>query len=1098
MKILGLDVGINSIGFALVELDLDQPENNGIVTKADRPCVGAHLFDRAEQPKTGASLALPRRMARSQRRLIRRRADRKKRLRDLFAETGLPIGFTQSSEGFDKTPWELRADGLERRLTPEEFARVLYHLAKRRGFQSTRKDQGDKNNDESKKMLGEAAKLRKEMKDRDYQTVGAYLANHPDKKQRNGGEGDYSKTVLREWVKEETHRLFEKQRGFGNAWATPDFEGRFSEIAFYQRPLRSCEHLVGWCSLEPEEKRAPKHSRSAELFVLWQKINHLRLENEKSDNTLALTPEQRSALFEKCHEIQKVDYGHIRKIIGDFVAFNGELLPYRFKGLIYSATAGGKGKRKKGGKGGAPEAGLFETEAPSDEVVRTETEKNKPFIELKGFHAMKTAFGIDKQNLREKLASIDTQQWDRIARLLTYEENEQALRKELMADTPILTEEQVESLLQIHTFKGAVSLSVKAITKLLPHLERGETYDRACELGGYPFSAREPGRRKRLPKFEKTRNPVVDRALAQCRKVINAVIHRYGRPDAIHIELARDVGKTFEQRREIELRMEKNREQNEQVRRDAEQLGVDPLKYRLWKEQGGFCMYSGKHIDPDRLRDPLATQIDHILPFSRTFDDSRNNLTLCLWDENQNKRNDIPSKYFQRCKSDEEWARLEAQVASLPWQKRRRFLLKDLSAETENAWKERHLNDTRWIARTLKNHIEKHLDFSGAEGDRKRRVIVLSGGITATLRRLWGLSKDREENTRHHAQDALVIACASQSMVQRVTEYNKYEGRHKNQEVAKPWPTFRDDVIRAVNGTDGVGGIFVSRLPNRKMSGELHAATLWSRRPEHLPTDGGALVQRIPLSRLTPALLENLVDKERNIRLYHVLKERLDRHGGDPKKAFQLTIHMPARGGRSGPQIRSVRVRLGARSGLEIRRGKPGDPTVRKGVASNGDMLRVDVFEKKGKFYLCPVYTWHAYHETLPDRLIKQGVPEEEWPIIDDTYQFKFSLYKNDLVKVRKSKSDKDEFFYYVKTDRSNASIDFLSHDAVSSKQAQGLGVQRLSLFEKYVVNYFGEVFPVRKEIRRGLANPSRRKSRFAQPQPATTGVPPDEPGGFR
>lgn len=1049
MKILGLDVGINSIGFSVVDF-----ETETIL------CSGVHLFDKAEQP-TGASLALPRRTARGQRRAVRRRADRKRLLRESFEAQGIPTDFTLPSEGFGKTPWELRAEGLERRLTPQEFGRVLYHLAKRRGFQSNRKNAGGKNDDENKKMLGAASNLQKAMEDGSYKTIGAYLSSLD--KQRNGNE-DYTKTVLRKLVKEEVQTLFEAQRSLENSLATIELEQAFSDVAFHQRPLRSAEDLVGNCSLETAEKRAPKFSRSAELFVLWQKINHIRLELTDGSNERPLTPEQRLAVFEKCHIDKTFKYEHLRKIVGETIDIDGNPVRYFFKGLLYRAEG-----KKKGGKGKKESVKSLEIEnSPSvEEMIKTAEEK--AFIELKGFHAIKDAFGIDKKNVLGKIPGVDIAQWDKITAILTYEQDDEKVKTLLREECQPLAREQVEKLSEINWFKGTVGHSAKAISRILPHLEQGETYDKACEAAGYNLYERKPGTHRKLPKFEPTRNPIVDRALAQCRKVTNAVLSRY-EIDAIHIELARDVGKSWDDRREIQSQMEKNREYNETLRQEAEKLGIDVLTFRLWQEQGGYCMYSGQYIEPrTTLKDPTAIQIDHILPHSRTFDDSRNNLTLCLSDENQKKKNKTPWEYIGH--NETAWQNLEARVQVLPWKKRRQFLIKNLSVEMENSWKERHLNDTRWIARELKNHIERHLDFSGSKIEKKQRVLVLSGRITATLRRMWGLSKSREESAKHHAQDALVIACTSQGMVQRVTEHEKYKDGHRNKEIPKPWATFREDVQTSLEG------VFVSRLPNRKMTGELHKATVHSLRTDDA-TGKKYTVQRLPLSKLTPANLEQLVDKDRNIRLYQVLKKRLDEHEGKPDKAFKEPIYMPVRGNKTAPQIHAVRIRddAGANSGIKIR----------DGLASNGDMLRVDVFEKGGKSYLCPIYTWHAYQETLPNQVIKAHTPENEWPQIEDEY-FKFSLYKYDLIRLV-DKSDKELMGYYIGTHRVTGQLNFIKHDLTDSKKADAKGSQNLEIF-KYVVNVFGERYLVQKEKRLGLANPSRTKSRLAQPEPATTGL---------
>lgn len=1100
MRTLGLDVGINSIGFSLVDLKIEKLLSAGV-----------HLFDRAENPKDGASLALPRRLFRGQRRVIRRRMYRKRLIKSLLEQQEIPTFFINEDFTSEFSPWQLRADVLERRLTPLEFGQVLYHLAKRRGFKSNRKD-GSKNNDEAKKMLSKANALVEAMKEENYETIGSYLASLP--KQRNGND-DYSHTVLRALVEDETHIIFDKQRQFDNTLATKTLEQQFLDYSLYQRSLHSVKDKVGKCGLEQEEFRAPRFSYSGELFVLWQRINNIRVKYF-DDSERALDEEERMALFMKCHKTKGIKYKHIRECIEERDL--GFLI--KAPGLSYSIS-----NTKKTKKTEIPE------ELPFDEMVKKV--ENSKFLELTGFHTLKEIFNINEDNLNE----INMEQWDLIADILSFEKNPDIIHQRLIDEAQPLNDEQINALSEIDDFKGTVGHSAKAIQKLLPFLADGYSYDKAVVEAGYTKEIK--NHKGKLPPFEKTNNPVVDRALAQCRKVINAIIQRYGMPDTIHVEMARDLGRSFEDRKKIEGRIHENQEQNKRLYQEMlDDIGgnIGLKKYKLWKEMKGYCPYSGIYIEPKVLMDSLATQMDHILPHSRTFDDGFTNLVLCLSTENQRKGNDTPWEYFSSEKSEEDWDALEGRIKHLPWQKRRRFLVKNMDEDQEGSWKERHLNDTRYMARYLKNHIEEHLDFSSSTIDKKRRVLAINGRITATLRRQWGLHKDRDESARHHAQDAIVIACANQGMVNAITNYKKYEARHHEIEVPKPWDGFRNDVLEAIKN------IFVSRMANRKMSGELHQQTIRSLRetervflndltakklesltakedenktlyealkqqlkehdnkpeeafkePFYFSVESKAekrpiktveleaqyTVQKVKLSSLTSQKLEDLVDKERNKVLYNTLKQRLDEHNGKADKAFKEPIYMPTKSGEQGPVIHSVRIRTNDKSGIPIRGG----------LASNGDMLRVDIFEKADKHYLCPVYTWHAYDEELPSQVIKVGKDESYWPILDDSYQFKFSLYKNDLARIV-DKQGQEYLGYYLGTDRANAQITLLKHDGNPQNKEdyrKSIGVQSLQVFEKYTVNCFGERHLIQKETRLGLANPSRSKSGI--PKPQTTAV---------
>jgi CRISPR-associated endonuclease Csn1 len=227
-------------------------------------------------------------------------------------------------------------------------------------------------------------------------------------------------------------------------------------------------------------------------------------------------------------------------------------------------------------------------------------------------------------------------------------------------------------------------------------------------------------------------------------------------------------------------------------------------------------------------------------------------------------------------------------------------------------------------------------------------------------------------------------------------------------------------------------------------------------------SDGGQIIQRVKLSALKPATLENLVDKEtRNKKLYETLKDRLDKFSGDPQKAFAEPVYMPVNDPcKTAPRINSVRVETNEKSGIIIN----------KGLASNGDMVRVDVFCKNGKYFLVPIYVHHFVKEALPNKAILAHKDEAEWEEMNDR-DFIFSLYKNDLVKI---KSKKEEYFaYYNSTHRGTGNINIRTHDSDPSFGKDGMsstGVKTLLSFEKYVVDYFGNKSKVTKEKRIGVA----------------------------
>ncbi len=1091
--VLGIDIGITSIGFSGISKD----------TEKILFC-GSHIFEAAEDPKDGSSLAAPRREKRGQRRVINRRAKRKKAIRRLLAKHGFKdialIDAKTSKGNTTPSPWELRKQALERKLSDGEFARVLFHIAKRRGFQSNKKGDIDKNDTEGQNVLTGAVKLEERWLKSGEKTIAAYLSTQA--KQRNG-DGDYTNSIKRDAIREEVRLIFKSQQKFGNEKATNELlyeyagSGKKEErntregdgIAFYQRPLQSSEHLVGFCKFEPEHKRAPKHSYTAELFVLWTKINNCRIRDSKG-NERALTPDERHRLAELAHKNKGgVTYKQARNELGlsDDERFN---ISYR----------------------------KIKDSDNSWDKIRNQAEKSY-FLKLTGYHALKEALdtgsATDWQNwIHNRRADLDD-----IARILSFYEDKKQVDE--MLSKHGLSEEQKEKLCNIKISKS-VDLSLKAITNILPHMQSGMRYDEACkEVYGDHRAKKENKGLNLVPKFEDIRNPVVNRALAQTRKVINACIRKYGMPDTIIVEMAREIGKPkkgykskttgkwIQGRDDIEKEQKKNEAYRNEARKHAAEIlgiiednvtGTDILKYRLLQEQNHFCPYCGSKITIDQFRDGSAVQIDHIIPYSRSWNDSYMNKVLSHTDCNQEKGNQTPYEWLGGTKR---WDGVIVMAEKLPPKKKENLLIEEFDERKSDKWKDRALNDTRYIARKLKNHLSDNLTC---------KIEVRNGALTSKLRYLWGLGDKDRANDRHHAMDAIIIACSTQSMVQNIA--NEYKYNKKARQYPKPWETFREDAIKAVNN------IFVSRMPVRKVTGSAHQDTIYSKRKIKLIDKKGKEIESsIAVSRkklkdlIDPKKngkelynhllkkIENIHNKENRAKgIYEAIKERIEtyqKENKDPKTVFDTPIFMKAskkaikKGRIHGEQIKHVRLNEGFTTGLDIYKGDIARPETGEklgAIAPNtqGSMIRTDVFKKDNKYYLCPVYT-HQIREgkgKLPNKVIT-GKEEKDWKEIDESFVFMFSMHKNDLIHIIKN-DETNILGYFVNTDRSDARITLRAHDndpsfSKSSKEPQGTTrvttKTGIITFEKYSVDYFGNKTRIKKEKRVGVAQRNDSKS---------------------
>ncbi len=384
--------------------------------------------------------------------------------------------------------------------------------------------------------------------------------------------------------------------------------------------------------------------------------------------------------------------------------------------------------------------------------------------------------------------------------------------------------------------------------------------------------------------------------------------------------------------------------------------------------------------------------------------------------------------------------------------------------------------------------MEENLQFAS---DSKAPVVTVNGRATAYLRTAWQLQKVRAEGDLHHALDAAVIAATTRSMVQKVSRFFSIrplrnpdgvyvdadtgeivEAKH----VPEPWEGFAaslNERLSARLGEDPFGEIaggvpepapiLVSRMPNRTVRGEVHKETV--KRIEGEDAKGRVVTSKnVRLTDLTPKLLEKMVGREQDHALYHALESRLSKFGGDAAKAFAEPFFKPTQLGREAPRVRSIRV---------YDEPSSGGTAVRGGFADNGDMVRTDVFERDGKFYLVPIYLKDTVAGELPNRAVIGGMPENAWRLMDDSYRFAFSLRLDDPIRLVRKRGETTAAVsgYFRGTNRATASITIEAHDSSWKKPSQGVA-QNVVAFEKYHVDLLGRsVHLVKQEKRCGFSN---------------------------
>lgn len=1082
---IGLDIGIASVGSSAVGLDA-----------AGEPCgilrLGSRVFDKAEQPKTGESLATPRRTARGMRRRLGRKALRRQDIYKLLETAKLATREEMRSlfaAGRLEDIYALRSRALDGRVSPQEFARILLHLSQRRGFKSNRKS--DAADQEAGRLLSAVAANKELMEQKGYRTAGEmfYKDERYAAHKRNKAE-DYLATVGREMVAEETTLLFEAQRGFGMTWATPELEAEYLAILTRQRSFdegpggnspyggNQIEKMVGRCTLEPDEPRAAKATYSFEYFTLLQKINHIRI--LQAMESRPLTSAERGALLTLAHRSPEVNFAQIRKTLA---------LPEgtRFNGVRYA-------------------------HAKTEE----EAEKKEKLNCLRAYHQIRKALDAVKKG---HITMLSVAQRNAIGTAFSMYKNEEKLTEQLQDAG--LERTEIEALLKIPGFSGFGHLSVMACDKIIPYLEQGMNYDAACTAAGYAFRGHDraeksftlPASPAEAPELEDITSPVVRRAVSQTIKVVNALIHEMGcSPSYINIELARELSKDFAERNEMDKSMKENAAQNERLMqelRDTYHLvsptGQDLVKYRLWREQDGRCAYSLQAIQAEHLFDAGYTDIDHIVPYSQSFDDTRANKVLVLSAENRQKGNRLPLQYLKGARRDAFIVWVNSQYRTN--YRKRRNLLKEKLTEEDGGFRQRNLQDTQHMAVFLLNYIRDHLQFSQFPAERRQRVTAVSGAVTAHMRKRWGLTKVRADGDLHHAMDAAVIACTTQGMIQQISRFyghieSEYEqltdgsgsvNSKTKQHFPAPWPHFRDElalrlapvpdaeVLRRLNplfytvcDPALVKPVFVSRMPRHKVTGPAHKETI--RSAKYLQE--GIVTAKQPLTALKLDAEGEIADyfcPSSDTLLYNALKERLAQFGGKADKAFAEPFYKPKSDGSRGPLVRKVKLVKKSTLNVPVREGA--------GVADNDTMVRIDVFNVPGDgYYWVPIYVADTLKKELPNRAVVHSKPYAEWKEMEEE-NFLFSLYPGDLIKVTARKENgikltvtqKDStleptmlctscMLYYVAGNIAVASITVRTHD--SAYQQHSLGVKTLKSIRKYQVDPLGNITLIVREPR--------------------------------
>ena len=899
---LGIDVGTNSLGWCSLKLD----ELGRTVGVLD---VGVRIFPDSRDPKSGTSLASDRRLARSMRRRRDRYLKRRDRLMEALVRHGLmpsDIAERKVLEAID--PYEVRARGLDEALSLYGLGRALFHLGQRRGFKSNRKT--DKADDKETGVIKQGVtELHRRMAESGASTLGEYLY----RRQRKGksvrarpGVGFYP-----------SRAMYENE--FDALWAAqvlhhPDLtdviRNELREIILFQRPLRPVD--PGNCELDPEEKRAPLALPLSQKFRMYQELNILRI-RMAGELERPLGVEERDKFFDKLQQQKTLSFGKMRKLLGfgSDVRFNLE---------------DGKRKALNGDKTGndlasedlfGPQWWEFD-EAQQDEIV-------------------------------EALLSADEE--DELARRAQSEWGLSPVAANKLASTSLV--------------QGYGRLGRSAMAKIVPVMrDQGLGYAEAAAECGYHHSDQRPEvLLDRLPyygevlrrytaggsdrpedqdekQFGKLANPTVHVGLNQLRKLVNALIAEYGCPSEIVVELARDLKLGREKKQEVQAEQAANQRRNERIAGEIEALkepvtGENIRRYKLWEELGEIhdrrCVYTDKVISA-RMVFSAEVDIDHILPFSHTLDDSMANRTLCLRSANRDKGNRAPVDAFGESPTGYDYEAIQQRAEALPRNKRWRFAPDAMERyEGEHDFIARQLNDTAYLARVARQYLS-HITPAN-------KVWVSPGRLTAMLRGKWGLNsllpdsnwantaqpKNRNDH-RHHAIDAFVVGVTDRGLLHRVARAAEETRERLIAEMPEPWEGFRDEL------RDRLQSVVVSHKLDHGRAGRLHEDTAYG----VIDEDGHNLVFRKPFPGLTAGEVKRIRDQAlRTTLASHIASE--ESTGRNLKQALDSFRWPPD----SDRRVRHVRL-LKKEANVVVVNGADGAPYK---ALIPGNNYHIDIYE---------------------------------------------------------------------------------------------------------------------------------------------------------
>lgn len=837
--VLGLDLGVGSIGWCLIALDA-QGDPAEILGMGSRVVPLTNLGDDKAFSKGEAFTANQKRTARrTMRRGFARYQLRRYRLRRELEKVGmLPDAALIQLPLLEL--WELRkrAATAGERLTLPELGRVLCHINQKRGYRHVKSDaaaivgdEGEKKKKDSNSAYLAGIRANDEKLQAEHKTVGQYFAEQLRQNQSESPTGGISYRIKdqifsRQRYIDEYDQIMAAQRVHYPDILTDEFIRMLrDEVIFMQRPLKSCKHLVSLCEFEKQErvmrvqqddgkggrqlverrvkfgpKVAPKSSPLFQLCRIYEAVNNIRL-TRPDGSPRDITPEERAKIVAHLQSSASLSFAALKKLLKE-------------KALIADQLT-----TKSGLKGNSTRVALASALQPYPQyhhLLDMELETRMMTVQLTDEETGE----VTEREVAVVTDSYVRQPLYRLWHILYSIEEREAMRRALITQLGMKEEDLdgglLDQLYRLDFVKpGYGNKSAKFICKLLPQLQQGLGYSEACAAVGYRHSnsptSEEITERTLLEKIpllqrNELRQPLVEKILNQMINLVNALKAEYG-IDEVRVELARELKMSREERERMARNNKDREERNKEVAAKIRECGLYPTKpriqkYMLWKEAGRQCLYCGRSIEEEQCLREGGMEVEHIIPKSVLYDDSYGNKTCACRRCNKEKGNRTALEYIRAKGREAEYMKrindlLKEKKISYSKHQRLRWLKEDIPSD----FLERQLRLTQYISRQAMAILQQGI----------RRVSASEGGVTARLRSLWGYGKilhtlnlDRYDSMgetervsregeateelrikdwskrmdhRHHAIDALVVACTRQSYIQRLNRLSSEFGR---------------------------------------------------------------------------------------------------------------------------------------------------------------------------------------------------------------------------------------------------------------------------------------------------------------------------------